>query len=202
MNSTQDGKTRIGLIDDAIVVRRQQTISLNRSQLSFKDRPLVMGILNVTPDSFSDGGLFVDTERAVDHALQLVTDGADILDVGGESTRPGSSPVSLAEELRRIEPILSKLRQAVSVPISLDTYKAEVADVALQIGVDIINDVGSLQFDPEMSSTIARHDAGCVIVHSGGKVPASKQRVFSGDVMEAIIQDLSINMKRAVTARG
>jgi dihydropteroate synthase len=126
-----------------------------------------MGIVNVTPDSFSDGGQFLDPALAVEHALKHVDQGADILDVGGESTRPGAEPVSLAEELRRVVPVIAELAKRVSLPISVDTMKAEVARRCLEAGAAIVNDVAGLR-DPEMIRAAAEHRAAVVVMHMPG----------------------------------
>ncbi len=136
--------------------------------LSMQNRTLVMGILNVTPDSFSDGGRYLDPAAAVDHALELAAAGADIIDVGAESTRPGAVPVDAGEEWRRLEPVLERLVPKLGVPISVDTYKAEIARRALELGVQIINDVSGLG-DPAMASTVANAGAGLVIMHNAEK---------------------------------
>jgi dihydropteroate synthase len=130
-------------------------------------RPLVMGILNVTPDSFSDGGEFSDTDKAVAHARQMVADGADLIDIGGESTRPygDAAPVSMDEEWRRIAPVLANTR-GLGAPISVDTMKAGVAAKAIAAGAVIINDVWGLQRDPEMAATVAAHDVGLIVMHN------------------------------------
>ena len=131
-------------------------------------RGMIMGIVNVTPDSFSDGGRFLDTGRAVEHALRLVEEGADILDIGGESTRPGAEPVDEDEELRRVLPVIRALRSATRTLISIDTMKASVARAALDAGADIINDVTGLRGDPAMSRVAAACNAGLVIMHMIG----------------------------------
>lgn len=131
-------------------------------------RPLVMGIVNVTPDSFSDGGKYYDPAAAVDHALKLVADGADILDVGGESTRPGATPVLLDEELRRVVPVVTELAKRTAVPISVDTMKAEVARRCLDAGAHIINDVTGLRGDPDMVRVAVESGAGVVVMHMKG----------------------------------
>jgi dihydropteroate synthase len=143
--------------------------------LSFGRRPLVMGIVNVTPDSFSDGGRFASTESAVAHALQLVRQGADLLDIGGESTRPGSAPVEEAEELRRVLPVVQELARRVPVPLSVDTSKAEVARQCLAAGAHIINDVTALTGDPAMPEVVRASKAGVVLMHMQG-TPATMQR--------------------------
>jgi dihydropteroate synthase len=137
-------------------------------------RPLVLGIVNVTPDSFSDGGRYADPAVAVEHALSLVAEGADLLDVGGESTRPGSHPVTLDEELRRVVPVVRDLAKRTDVPISVDTSKAEVARQSLDIGARIINDVTGLRGDPTMPEVVARASAGAIIMHMQG-TPATMQ---------------------------
>lgn len=136
--------------------------------------PLVMGIVNVTPDSFSDGGRHASPEQAVAHALKLVEQGADILDIGAESTRPGAQPVSEEVELARLLPVVAELARRVTVPISVDTTKATVASLALEAGASIVNDVSGLRHDPEMGTVIAHYDAGVVLMHGHG-TPASMQ---------------------------
>ncbi len=116
-----------------------------------------MGILNVTPDSFTDGGFFFRRDSAMEHGLRMVEDGADIIDVGGESTRPGSEPVQYEEEIRRTYPVIEALAKRVKVPISIDTYKADVAKRALDAGASIINDISGLRFDPEMPKVVAQY---------------------------------------------
>jgi dihydropteroate synthase len=128
-------------------------------------RPSVMGVLNVTPDSFSDGGLFVDPADAVAHGLQLIAEGAALVDVGGASTRPGAEPVSLEEELARVEPVLDALR---GVPVSIDTAKAEVARRALELGAELVNDVTALRGDPALAEVVAGGDAFLCLMHMQG----------------------------------
>jgi dihydropteroate synthase len=137
-------------------------------------RPLVMGIVNVTPDSFSDGGRFFDPGAAINHGLKLAGEGADILDVGGESTRPGSQPVPPGEELRRVVPVVAELAKRISIPISVDTTKAEVARRCLDAGAVIVNDVTGLTGDPDMPAVAANHRAGVVVMHMRG-TPATMQ---------------------------
>ena len=137
-------------------------------------RPLVMGIVNVTPDSFSDGGQFLDHRQAIDHALRLAREGADILDIGGESTRPGSQPVPLEEELRRVLPVVQALVKQTAAIISIDTSKAEVARQCLEGGAAIINDVTALRGDPAMPEVPRTHSAGVILMHMQG-TPATMQ---------------------------
>ncbi len=142
--------------------------------LTFARGPLLLGIVNVTPDSFSDGGQFFDPSLAVDHALRLVADGADILDVGGESTRPGSDGVTEAEELRRVMPVVQLLAKRTTIPISVDTSKASVARACLDAGAVIINDVTGLLGDPDMPAVAAQTGAGLIVMHMQG-TPATMQ---------------------------
>ena len=135
---------------------------------NLSNRALIMGIVNVTPDSFSDGGQFIDASRAVDHALSLVAEGADIIDIGGESTRPGAAPVAAKDERRRVLPVIERLRAESAVAISIDTSKADVARAAVESGADIINDVTALS-DPNMSKVAATTGAGLVLMHMQGE---------------------------------
>jgi dihydropteroate synthase len=139
-------------------------------------RGMIMGIVNVTPDSFSDGGRFLDTGRAVEHALKLISEGADILDIGGESTRPGAEPVAAAEELRRVLPVIRAVRSETKTLISIDTMKASVARAAVEAGADIINDVTGLRGDPAMLRAASECDAGLVIMHMIG-TPQTMQKL-------------------------
>ena len=149
-------------------------------------RGLVMGIVNVTPDSFSDGGRYHDTGRAVEHALELATEGADILDIGGESTRPGADPVSEADELKRVLPVIHAVRSQTQALISIDTMKASVARAALDAGADIINDVTGLRGDPMMSRVAAETDAGLVVMHMIGTPRTMQQQPQYADVVAEV----------------
>jgi dihydropteroate synthase len=128
-----------------------------------------MGVVNVTPDSFADGGARFDHGRAIADALQMVADGADILDIGGESTRPGAAPLPAAEELRRVGPVLEGLRGRAGVPISIDTYKAEVADRAIDLGATIVNDISAFAYDPALAGVVARRGAAVILMHNRGR---------------------------------
>lgn len=145
-------------------------LRISRASDAFFDltgqRPVIMGIVNVTPDSFSDGGLFTSKETAVAHAKRLVAEGADIIDVGAESTRPGHTPVSAEEEWARLAPVLSALVQESGAPVSIDTYKAQTALRALSLGVCVVNDIWGLQYDPDMADVIASSQAGVVVMHN------------------------------------
>ena len=147
---------------------------LKTRTLEWGERPLIMGILNVTPDSFSDAGMYLDPEAALDRALELAAEGADILDLGGESTRPGAELVTAETELARILPVLRKLRGRLEIPLSIDTWKAQVAATALAEGAEIINDVSAGRWDPRLWSTVGEHRAGYVLMHALDR-PATMQ---------------------------
>ncbi len=149
-------------------------------------RTLIMGILNVTPDSFSDGGRFLSVESALARARQLIREGADIIDIGGESTRPGAEPVPTEEELRRVIPVIRAIRQESSVPISIDTYKAAVAQAALEAGANIINDISALRFDPQMARVVADARVPVVLMHMLGTPKTMQQNPVYTDVVREI----------------
>lgn len=154
--------------------------------MTFQDRTYLMGIINVTPDSFSDGGLFFDSEKAVEHGLILEAEGADILDIGGESTRPWAMPVSAEEEIKRVIPVIKALSDRVKVPISIDTYKAEVATMAVEAGASIINDISSLRFDPEMVNAVRKYKTPVIFMHMLGR-PGDMQ---INPVYKDVVQDV------------
>jgi dihydropteroate synthase len=141
----------------------------------FSQKTYIMGILNVTPDSFSDGGQFFNKDRAVEQAFRMIEDGADIIDVGGESTRPGAAEVSVKEEIKRVVPIIKAITKQASVPVSIDTYKASVAEAAVSAGASMINDISGLRFDPEMPHLAAKSKVPVVIMHIQG-TPKNMQR--------------------------
>ena len=141
-------------------------MKIGNREFDVKNRTYIMGILNVTPDSFSDGGKWNTMDHALMHAEAMIKDGADILDVGGESTRPGHTPVSAEEEAARVVPVIEALRKRFDVPISVDTYKGSVADAAVQAGADLVNDVWGLKYDPDMAGVIAKHDVACCLMHN------------------------------------
>ncbi|MBU5636501.1 dihydropteroate synthase [Geomonas sp. Red69] len=153
---------------------KAQEWELSRRTLSL-ERPQIMGILNVTPDSFSDGGRFFSLEAAVERACELERAGADIIDIGGESTRPNAPAVTLQEELDRVLPVIEALKGRITAPISIDTYKAGVAEAACAAGAEIVNDVTGLMFDPEMAAVVAAADAGVVVMHTRG-MPDTMQK--------------------------
>ncbi len=157
-----------------------------------------MGILNVTPDSFSDGGRFLDLDRAVNHALRMQTEGADIIDVGGESTRPGAAPLSCQEELDRVLPVVCALIKQLTIPISIDTTKSDVARQAIDAGAAIINDVSGGTKDPWMFSTAAQGAAGLVLMHARGNPQTMQRAPRYQNVTEAVYQFLSRQIEKAM----
>ena len=164
------------------------------------ERPLIMGILNLTPDSFYDGGRFLNPDQAFEQAVRLVQDGADILDLGAESTRPGARPVSEEEELNRLLPVLSRLKGEIRIPISIDTTKAEVARQTLESGAEIINDVSGFGQDPKMARVIETFEAGAVVMHRRG-TPESMQFLTNyDDLIEEIKDELSESLDLAESA--
>lgn len=179
---------------------------------SFGPLPKLMGIVNVTPDSFSDGGSFIDADRAVEHALKLVEQGADILDIGGESTRPGATPVNIDEELRRVIPVIQRLAPQVRVPISIDTMKARVARESLQAGATIVNDVSGLEADLGMLDVVAAGDCGVIIMHMRGTPQTMQDDPQYDDVVAevrdylmgrlAIMQSAGVAVERVVLDPG
>lgn len=163
-------------------------------------RTLLMGILNVTPDSFSDGGLYFDGDRAVEHGLALIAEGADIIDVGGESSRPGSMPVPEDEELRRVVPVIRGLRERTGVLISIDTVKASVARAAVEAGADIVNDISSFSADPLMAGTIASSGASVVLMHMKGIPKNMQEKPSYEDVTGEVYSFLAGKLEEAEKA--
>ncbi|MGL4308338.1 MAG: dihydropteroate synthase [Cetobacterium sp.] len=169
----------------------------------FENKVYVMGILNITPDSFSDGGENYSLEKAIIHGKKMVEDGVDIIDVGGESTRPGSDPVSLEEELARVIPLIKRLVEEVSVPISIDTYKAQVAKEALEAGATIINDVSGFKMDRDMAKVAGEKNAYSILMHMRG-TPKSMQQDYSyrdllGEVEEELQESIDLALEAGVT---
>ncbi len=188
-------------MDAPWVERPQHALALPSGRsLSADDRPLVMGILNVTPDSFSDGGRFLGLPAAVEHARAMCDEGADIIDVGGESTRPGSDPVPADEELRRVIPVIKELAVEMTAAISIDTQKAAVAAAALDAGAQIINDVSALRSDPAMAPLAARTGVPVVLMHMLGEPKTMQVDPTYQDVVGEVIAWLRERVERAVEA--
>ncbi|HEY6639414.1 MAG TPA: dihydropteroate synthase [Nitrospiraceae bacterium] len=167
--------------------------------IEFPGRPLLMGVVNVTPDSFFDGGRYLDAEAAVAHAVQLVEEGADLLDIGAESTRPGADSVNEAEERRRAIPVVAAVARAVTVPISIDTSKASVAHAALDAGAALVNDVTALRGDPDMADVVARTGAGIVLMHMLGTPRTMQQAPHYNDVVGEISEFFEERIRFAMT---
>jgi dihydropteroate synthase len=182
--------------------RKNFRLRLGSGVLRLGDRTLVMGVLNITPDSFSDGGKFFDVKRAAEHALKMQRDGADLLDIGAESTRPGSLPISAAEEVARILPILEALRGKLKIPISVDTQKFGVAEIALGAGAQILNDVSGLRGDPRLAQVAAQYGAPLILMHMRGNPRTMQKGPFARDVLQDVIgglrQSIAIARKAGV----
>lgn len=165
--------------------------------LDFDKKTQIMGILNVTPDSFSERGTYFDKDAAIERALAMVEDGADIIDVGGESTRPGSDPLPVDEELRRVLPVIKALAPRVSIPLSIDTYKADIARRALDAGAAMVNDISGLRFDPDMPKVVASYDAAVVIMHIKGTPQHMQQNPRYDALIPEILDYLRISIRLA-----
>jgi len=171
-----------------------------RGKLDFSAGCIVMGVLNVTPDSFSDGGQFLDKDRAIEHGLRMAADGAAIIDVGGESTRPGAEGVSAEEQIRRVVPVIQGLSKKTNVPVSIDTYHVEVADAALQVGASMINDISALS-DERMAESVAEKQVPIVLMHMQGTPRTMQIEPNYDDVVAEVLQFLLERAKKA-TAFG
>jgi dihydropteroate synthase len=170
---------------------------LARRSLSYGERTLVMGVLNVTPDSFSDGGQFNLLSSALSRAEEMIEEGADILDVGGESTRPGASAVTAEEELRRVVPVIRELAKSVTLPLSVDTTKAVVARAAIDAGAEIVNDISGLRFEPELATVAASARAGLVLMHSRGSLSEIHNLEPVADIMTEVASVLGASIAEA-----
>jgi dihydropteroate synthase len=174
-----------------------RTWHIKHDSLPIGERTLVMGILNVTPDSFSDGAQFFSPEKAIAHAEQMIAEGADIVDVGGESTRPGGEPVAAEEEIQRVVPVIAELVKRTSTPISVDTTKSEVARAALDAGAAIVNDISALRFDFYIADVVARAQAGLVLMHSRGSPGTLHRLPPVADIMEEVTGSLNASVRMA-----
>ncbi|MGB8472596.1 MAG: dihydropteroate synthase [Candidatus Acidiferrum sp.] len=177
--------------------RKSFRLKLHSSTLLLGPRTFLMGVLNITPDSFSDGGKFLDTQKAIKHAIAMERAGADLIDIGAESTRPGSAGISVEEELRRLLPVLGALRRLVRVPISIDTQKAEVAEAALDAGAEIINDVSGLRHDPRIAKVAAKHGVPLILMHMRGEPGTMQKGPFARDVMRDVARSLLASVAKA-----
>lgn len=168
--------------------------------LTLGERVLVMGVINTTPDSFSDGGQFLDPAHAIDAGVRMVEEGADILDVGGESTRPGAGEVDEDEERRRVVPVIKGLVSRVKVPVSVDTYKAATADAAIAAGAAIVNDVSGLRYDPALAGVVAARRAALVLMHTRGRSSDMYAQASYHDVVSEVLDELRESIAFAIAA--
>jgi dihydropteroate synthase len=180
--------------------RRKYRLHLRSGVLELGERTLVMGVLNVTPDSFSDGGKFLDPQSAIEHALEMERAGADLLDIGGESTRPGSAETSAETELARILPVLEGLHGTLKIPIAVDTRKSQVAEAAIIAGAQIINDVSGLRFDPRLAEVAHRRGVSLILMHMRGEPATMQKGPFARDVMKDVVQRLRASIRKARAA--
>ena len=184
-----------------MTLRPEFQIEVGGRKVMIGARTLVMGVLNVTPDSFSDGGRYFDPARAIQHGVELAREGADWIDVGGESTRPGSQPVSSEEELQRVQPVIRGLRRKLGdIPISIDTTKAEVAEQALQAGANILNDVSGLRFEPRLAEAARRYRAPLILMHSRGRPETMQHMPFARDIWRSVAKGFETSIRRALAA--
>jgi dihydropteroate synthase len=180
-----------------VTVRKLFYWKLKNREIKLGERTAIMAVLNVTPDSFSDGGRYSDPDRAFARAIELEEQGADIIDIGAESTRPGSARITAAVELGRLVPVLKRLKDRLSIPISVDTYKSEVAERAFELGVEIINDPSGLTFEPQLARTVSNHDAGLVLNHMRGRPETWAKLAPMPDPIGTIARDLEASISRA-----
>jgi dihydropteroate synthase len=180
--------------------RRTFRLELPACTLTLGPRTLLMGVLNVTPDSFSDGGKFLDPQSAIEHALEMERAGADLVDIGGESTRPGSTGTSAETELARILPVLEGLRGALKIPIAIDTSKSQVAEAAISAGAQMINDISGLRFDRRVAEVAQRRGVSLILMHMRGEPATMQKGPFARDVMKDVAQGLRASISKARAA--
>lgn len=166
--------------------KKEFVLKCKKKDIVFGRKTLVMGVLNITPDSFSDGGKYLEKEKAVKRAMEMIDDGADIIDIGGESSRPGSKPVELEDELERVIPVVQGIAKAADIPISIDTIKAEVARQAIENGADIVNNISAFRFDKDMAKVCAKYDVSVVLMHMRGTPQDMQTNVKYDDLMSEI----------------
>ena len=182
------------------ISKTHYTIRCRKRTFKLGKQTLLMGVLNVTPDSFSDGGLFLDREKAIAQGLKMVEEGADLIDIGGESTKPGSKPLGLEEELRRVIPVIEALAKEVDVPISIDTYKSAVAKKAVEAGAQMINDISGLHFDPDLAHVASKEDVPLILMHTRGTPETMQKDVHYESLLSEILQYLRESIQRAESA--
>ncbi|HHE38265.1 MAG TPA: dihydropteroate synthase [Candidatus Cloacimonetes bacterium] len=180
-------KKDLELFLDQLLRKEDKSIDC-RGKKILLDSTKIVGILNITPDSFSDGNEFLNPEKAVKHALQMIDEGADLIDIGGESTRPGAKKIIIEEEKKRVVPIIEEIRKKMDVPISIDTYKSEVADAAIRAGASVINDISALRFDPQMINILQKYDdVPIILMHMQGNPETMQENPFYKDTIEEIL---------------
>jgi len=182
------------------ILKTDFSIRCRKREFELGKRTLLMGVLNVTPDSFSDGGLYLEKEKAVAQGLRMAEEGADFIDIGGESTRPGSKPLELEEELRRIIPVIQSLTQKIDVPISIDTYKSSVARKAIEAGAEMINDISGLHFDPHLAQVAADERVPLVLMHIRGIPETMQKNVHYDSLFSEILRSLRDSVQKAESA--
>ena len=180
-----------------MTLRRKFRLRLPSRTLVMGERTLVMGVLNVTPDSFSDGGRYLDPDLAAERAIAMEREGADLIDIGGESTRPGSEGISVEEEIRRVLPVLERLRGRLKIPISIDTQKAAVAEAAVRAGAELINDVSALRSDPSIADVARRRRLPLVLMHMRGRPRTMQKTSFARNVIADVLKGLREAATRA-----
>src|SRR5262245_48064489 len=181
-------------------MRQPYKLSFARSTLELGVRTAIMGILNVTPDSFSDGGQYFEHEKAIVRGKQIEQEGADIIDIGGETSRPGSHAVPEGEEIRRVIPVIEALAPLLTIPVSVDTYRARVAERAIQAGAQIVHDISAFRFDDNMPRIVSRMGAGMVLMHSRGNRETLHQQSRMNDPIRDVAESLSTSVERARAA--
>lgn len=174
----------------------RNSMRIGNRDFDVENESYIMGILNCTPDSFSDGGKYNDIERAIRHTESMIRDGADIIDVGGESTRPGYKLISDEEEIERVVPVIEKIKSNFDVPISIDTYKSGVADAAVEAGADLINDIWGCKYDAKMAEIIARRNVACCLMHNRNL----EKNPYGSDVIKDVLLDLQESIDIALRA--
>ncbi len=172
-------------------------VKIKDGYISIENKPLVMGILNVTPDSFYDGGKYADFDNACERAFKMIEEGADILDIGGESTRPGAKPVTIEEEEKRVIPVIREIRKKSDIPISIDTHKSEIAEKALITGANIVNDISGMKFDEKMPFVIERYGAGIILMHIRGTPRDMQKNPYYEDTIKEIKNEIQERIKYA-----
>ncbi|KIE58033.1 dihydropteroate synthase [Methylacidiphilum kamchatkense Kam1] len=183
------------------MLKKEMQWNIGKKKIVFPmGRPLIMGIINITPDSFSDGGRYLNPQVAADRAFWMQDSGVDLIDLGAESTRPGAEPVSEKEEMTRLLPVLQRCRAKLTIPLSIDTYKSKVCQMAIDHGADIINDVSGGGWDPEILPVVARSSVGYILVHSRGMPKTMQKEAQYHDIVEEVFNELSVKLDRCLQA--